>query len=148
MLHSLWRIVRIGIATALLIAAAGWVAGRARFGASDQTAIARIERELGQRIAASADTLGRMTTQLISDRAGLESAARVQPSARRLFDVVGAALPSEQAGRLGITVYDAADAPIAWAGRTSELAKTQLDGSSALFVAIGGQGARLVRVEP
>ena len=66
----------------------------------------------------------------------------------RLFDIVSEALPADQAGRTGITVYDTAERPLAWAGRVLDLAKERISGPSTLFVAPGALGPRLVRVEP
>jgi signal transduction histidine kinase len=148
MLHTLWRIGRTGVATALIVFAAGWVIGRARFGSTDQAAITRIEGELRRQFATSAETFARITGELSADHTSLASAARAPASARRLFDAAEAALPEERAGRMGITIYDAAGAPAAWAGRTSELTRSQIAGPASLLVAAGNQGARLVRIEP
>ena len=69
-------------------------------------------------------------------------------AAAHLFDIVSDALPADQAGRTGITVYDTANRPLAWAGRVIDLAKQRVSGPAALFVAPGALGPRLVRVEP
>ena len=110
---------------------------RSRFGASDAAALARIEAELRQRFDASADALGAMAGEVASARGELPAVGRDPAAARRLFDAVDAALPAEEGGRTGITIYDPRDAPVAWAGRVSDLPKDRLDGPSALFVAPG-----------
>ena len=130
------------------MAVAGWAIERVRFGASDQDAVARIASELRQRFAASADSLGRIAARVVAERARMASASRSQVPVARLFEAVEAALPAEEAGRTGITVYDTLDAPVAWAGRTSDLSNERINGPAALFVAPGALGPRLVRIEP
>ena len=146
-MHTTWRLARAGLAAAVVVAVAGWAAERVRFGASDQEAVARIAGELRQRFAASADSLGRIAARLVADRTLIASAPRGQVPVARLFDAVDAALAAEEKRGTGVTVYDAAAAPIAWAGRTSNLSRP-LNGPAALFVAPGALGPRLVRIEP
>ncbi|HUK34722.1 MAG TPA: HAMP domain-containing sensor histidine kinase, partial [Vicinamibacterales bacterium] len=70
------------------------------------------------------------------------------PIDRQLFAQVANALPAEQAGRVGVTVYDPGGRPIAWAGRVSSLPKSLITGLPALVTIAGALGPRLVRVEP
>ena len=148
MLHAVRRIVLAGLVAAIAVAVGGWAIGRSRFGASDQDAIARLETELRQQFLASADTLGRIATDLAAaQRQAINAADLGQAAPRRLFDAVDAALADQEPGRTGVTIYDAADAPVAWGGRTSELPRSRLDGPSTLFVAPDALGPRLVRIE-
>ena len=64
------------------------------------------------------------------------------------FDAADHALPEEETGRTGVTVFDATASPLAWAGRVSELPKDRLNGSASLFVASSALGPRLVHIEP
>ncbi|PYR59575.1 MAG: hypothetical protein DMF91_14510, partial [Acidobacteria bacterium] len=114
----------------------------------DSDALARIEAELRQRFAASADSLGRIAAGVAAQRAAITDAPRDPAAARRLFDAVDAALPDEDVGLTGLTVYDATGLALAWGGRVSELPKTRLTGPAALFAAPSALGPRLVRVEP
>ena len=151
MSRIIWRLVRAGLGVALVVGATGWALERARFGATDESAVSRVEGELRQRLDASADTLGTIASQVASHRDVIRDASgtsRDVAAIRRLFDVVDAALPEEEAGRAGITVYDAAGAPLAWAGRVSELAKERIAGPTSLWVAPSAIGPQLVRVEP
>src|SRR2546425_9913558 len=149
MMNIIWRLVRAGLVAALVVGLGGWAYERAHFGASDSDALARIEAELRQRFAASADSLGRIGAGVAAQRAAIADAPRDPAAARRLFDAVDAALPDEDVGLTGLSVYDAAGMPLAWGGRVSDdLPKTRLTGPAALFAAPSALGPRLVRVEP
>ncbi len=148
MLHATWRIARAGVVAALIVAAGGWMLGRARFGASDEEAVRRVQTDIVAEFASSADTLGRIAARLAAARQPLASAQRGQASARALFDEVDAALSDQETGRTGVTVYDILGAPLAWGGRASDLPKPRIDGPATVFVAPGALGPRLVRVEP
>ncbi len=149
MLHTTWRILRAGILAAVLVAAASWSMERVRFGASDQEAVARIERELDQRFRESADTLSRIAAEVVAERIAIGSTPRGQFPASRMFDAVDRALSPGDADRTGITVYDdPLGEPVAWAGRTSELPKERIERSAALLYAPGPLGPRLIRIEP
>jgi signal transduction histidine kinase len=145
---SIARVVRVGVLAALAVGLAGWGMTRYRFGTSDQAALARVEGELRQQLAASADALGTMAARAAADRDTIRAAARDQNARERLFDAVGAAVDSETPRRTGLTIYDADAAPLAWAGRVSDLPRSRIDGPAALFVAQSALGPRLLRVEP
>src|SRR5438128_819640 len=106
MLHVLWRIARAGVIVALFVAVAGWTVERVRFGASDEDSIAAVEAELRQRFDTSANTLGTIAAQIVAERDVVRAAPRDQAALRQLFETVERALPDEDAGRAGITVYD------------------------------------------
>ena len=76
------RLASAGVAVALLVGAAGRAIERARFGATDQESVARVENELRQRFDASADTLGRVATGVSASR-DLIRAAPGDPAATR-----------------------------------------------------------------
>src|SRR5438128_2629351 len=143
--------MRAGVMVALAVGVIGWGMERARFGRSDEDALARVERELRDRVDATADTLGGVAARVAGARATIESAAARDPGAQRLlFDVVAAALPPEGGANPGITVYDADGVPVAWAGRVTDLPRERIDTkavTAALFVAPSALGPRLVRVE-
>src|SRR4029450_2336365 len=103
---------------------------------------------LVRRFATRAGTLARIAEQLGADRIAVGSTSRTLASVRSLFGAVDAALPREEAPRTGITIYNSAGAPLAWAGRTSDIPKQRLDGPSVMFVAPDALGPRLVRVQP
>jgi len=142
--------MRAGVMVALAVGVIGWGVERARFGRSDEDALARVERELRDRVDATAATLGASAGRVASASATIESAARDPGAQRVLFDAVSGALPPESAANPGITVYNADGVPVAWAGRVTDLPKERLDTkavSPALFVAPSALGPRLIRVE-
>jgi signal transduction histidine kinase len=142
------RVARVGLAAALLLAVAGWAIERRRFGSSDQEALARAERELRERFDAGADTLGSLAARVAALRDDLRAAPRDDAAVKRLFEACIGAIPADEAGRTGITVYEITAAPIAWAGRVSDLPRSRIDGGPALFLAPGALGPRLIRIEP
>jgi nitrogen fixation/metabolism regulation signal transduction histidine kinase len=148
MLHAVRRIVLAGLVAAFAVAVGGWAVGRSRFGASDDDAVARLQAELEQQFLASAETLGRIASDLAqAQRQAINAADLGQAASRRLFDAVNAALGDQEPGRTGATIYDAAFTPVAWGGRTSEWPRSRLDGPSTLFVWPDALGPRLVRIE-
>ena len=142
------RIVRVGLAAAVVAGLVGYGVERARFGPSDQSALNRIEAELRQRFDASAATLGTVAARIVAEPDAARAAPRDQASLKRLFDIVAAAVPGEEGGRTGITIYDALGTPLAWAGRTSDLRKEVVLGPPTLIVAPGPLGPGLIRIEP
>jgi hypothetical protein len=142
----IFRVVCAGLAAALIVAVTGYGLERARFGPSDQSALTRVEAELRQRFDASAATLGAIATRLAAEPDTARAAPRDQASLKRLFDLVTAAMPDEETGRTGITIYDSGGSPLAWAGRVSDLGKDVVLGSAPLIVAPGPPG--LIRIEP
>jgi signal transduction histidine kinase len=142
------RLVVGGLLGAAIAAAAGRALELSRFGSTDDEALSRVEAEFRRQFDSSADALGAMAAQVTAARTAIQQAQRDPATATRLFDVVSEALPAEQAGRTGITVYDTAGRPLAWAGRALDLATERIGGPAALFVAPGALGPRLVRVEP
>src|SRR5688572_31190601 len=87
------RLASAGVAAAVLVGVAGRALERARFGATDQESVGRVENELRQRFDASADTLGRVATGVSSARDLIRAATRDPAAARNLFDALTAALP-------------------------------------------------------
>ena len=142
------RIARGGLAAAVIVGLIGYGLERARFGPSDQSALSRVEAELRQRFDASAATLGSIAERIAAEPDTARAAPRDQAALKHLFDVVAAAVPDDEAGRTGITIYDALGAPLAWAGRASDLRKEVVVGPKALIVAPGPLGPGLIRIEP
>ena len=86
---SIARVVRAGVLAALVVGLAGWGVTRLRFGTSDQAALARVESELREQLAESADALRAMAVRAAADRETIRAASRDQAARKRLFDAVG-----------------------------------------------------------
>src|SRR4029077_6435786 len=100
------RVVRAGAVAALAVALAGWGVTRARFGASDADAAARVERDVRPRGDGIGDQLRAISTRVAAQRDTIRNAPRDQTALRRLFDVAAEALPADGEGAPGVTVYD------------------------------------------
>src|SRR5437870_1918721 len=98
MLYTMWRLARGGLVVAVAVAAASWAIERARLGASDRDAVARVESELRQRFTDSVGRLGRIATEVAAARAAIRFPSG-QVAVGRLFDAVSAAMPGRDAGR-------------------------------------------------
>src|SRR5258708_1803022 len=142
------RIVRAGAAVALVVGLTGWGLERARFGASDESARRRVEVELRQRIDAGATTLAAIAARVTAKSEAMRRTPLDRAAVKLLFDIARGALPADEAGHTGITIYDADAAPLAWAGRVSDLPKETVEGPSTLLVGPGALGPRLVRLDP
>src|SRR5581483_3579471 len=104
--------------------------------------------ELRRRLDRSAETLADIAARIARRGDAIRDAPRDSNASRQLFDAISAALPADETGRMGVTVYDPAGSPLAWAGHVAELQKNQLTGPSALFVAPSALGPRLVLITP
>jgi len=142
------RIVRVGVSAALVIGLTGWGLERARFGPSDESAPSRVEAELRQRLDADAATLGTIAMRIAGESGTVRTTPRDQAAVKRLFDIVAAAMPTDEPGRTGVTVYDAVGEPLAWAGRVSDLLKERVQGPATLLITPGTLGPHLIRIDP
>ncbi len=142
-----WRLTRVGLVAALAVGAVGWGLERARFGTSDEDAVARAATELNRRFEAAADTLAVTTTALLGDADTIARASRDADALGTLFARAAAVVPGGRPGPGGVTIYRPDGEPLAWAGRVSELGD-RAGGPAALLMASGPPGPRLVRVQP
>jgi signal transduction histidine kinase len=142
------RILSAGMLAAVAAGATGFGLERARFGASDAAALARVQAEIRERLDRTADTLTAIAARISIQTDALAAASREPAASRTLFDQASAALRDQDEGRTGVTIYGAEGAPVAWAGRVFDLPRERLNGGAALFLAPGAIGPRLVRVQP
>jgi signal transduction histidine kinase len=146
--QALVRILLIGALGALLVAAAGWLFERAVLGADDADARARVEVEVRQLFDVMARRLRDISTAVADGPLVRAAAADDTGAARLLFERADAAIAdAEPAGDTAVTVFAPDGAPLAWAGRPSELRRTQLAGE-AWFLSRFVLGPRLVYVRP
>jgi hypothetical protein len=118
----------IGLLAALLVAAAGAVLERQRFGASTEASFAKIETEVRLRFETSASTLAALSARVVAAKEEIAAASRDTAAARALFDRLDQAVPRDLASTTGVTVYDARLSPIAWAGRVFDRPQTRSGG--------------------
>ncbi|MEW6321789.1 MAG: HAMP domain-containing sensor histidine kinase [Acidobacteriota bacterium] len=146
--RSMLRVLIAGFAAAALVGLAGGLAERWRFGADDAAARVRIEQEVRAQFAAMAERLDDAAAQLAGRGAALGGAARDAARLRELFNAAGVVTRAAPFAGLALTVYGDDGRPLAWAGRPSTIPRDRLAGPSAVFLAPGPQGLRLVRIEP
>jgi signal transduction histidine kinase len=144
---SVLRILTGGVLAAIAVGAIGVGLERARFGASDAAALARVQTEIRDQLERTADTLAAIAGRVTVTAAAIAAAPRDPAAMRSLFDEASAALRDQETGRTGISIYAGDGTPIAWAGRVFDLPRERLAGAPAMFVAPGAIGPRLVRVE-
>ena len=140
----------------LLLSAISFLTGRGleawRFGGSEQTAFERVEREVRARFDEMSASLRAMGASLAADDDLIEPLRQGvtgdQDAVRSLFEIVRAAVDDEGPADLGVTVYGPNATAWAWSGRPSEIPRERILGGSALFVAPGPLGPRLIHLEP
>jgi len=120
---ALGRILSAGILAVAAVAAGGLGLERARFGASDDDAIARVKADAQRRVDTSAEDLATIVARAALEVDLIRAAPRDTAAAAALFDALDAALPEDRS-HTGITIYDPAGAPVAWAGRVSGCPKS------------------------
>ncbi len=138
------RVVGLAAVAAITVAASGWLIERVRFGTPSE-ARERIERQVQDRLAATAETLRRMAVELAAAPAVEPALAGDRAALRTLFERARAAAASPAAA---LTVYDERGTALAWAGRPSEIRRARVLGGRAFFTASGPLGLRLIYVEP
>ena len=147
-MDSVLRILRAGLLASVAVGLIGWGVERARFGASDETALARVQVEIRDRLDATADTLATIARRVTASADTLRAAPRDPAASRALFDLTSLALRDQEPGRTGVTIYGVDGAPLAWAGRVFDLPKERLSGRPDWLVAPGAIGPRLLRIQP
>jgi len=119
------------------------------FRASDQkSALDRVQAEIRDRFERSASSLGAIATR-VGRQSRRRSSATPRPAGIRRLSILSPPHCRKTApGGPGVTVCDTAAAPLAWAGRVSDLPKARVQGPAAIFIAPSALGPRLIRVEP
>ena len=136
-----------GLVTAAFVGLTGRALERARFGPTDEAAMARVEADVRRRFESSDDRLGAIASRVALSRDLIRSALSDRTAARSLFEALSGEVRGLEYGT-GITVYGPGPTPVAWAGRVSNVPGERIEGPRALFVESGTLGPRLVLVEP
>jgi signal transduction histidine kinase len=152
-LHPFARIIVGGLACATFIGLAGIALERVRFGATDEDAVRKVEREVQGEFSRMAAELSSAAASEATVAARALAEGGDDRAARELFAEAAKVVNAQgaDAGSVALTVYTTQGGrttPIAWGGRPSELPIERVGGPAALFTAPGPLGFRLVRTEP
>lgn len=147
--RPLRRLAAAAVGAALLVAAAGWVLQGALLGVSEEAARTRVERDVRRTFDGMAQQL-RTGTGVLADPALVTRAAgEDEEAAARLFAGARDAIAAErETSDAALTVFAANGAPLAWAGRPSELPSARGGATESYFFSSTPLGPRLVYVRP
>ena len=147
--RPLLRLAAAAAGAALLVAAAGWVLQGALLGVTEEAARARVETDVRRTFAGMAQQL-RAGTAVLADAALVTRAAgEDEEAAARLFAAARDAIAAErETADAALTVFAADGAPLAWAGRPSELPAARVGAAESYFFSSTPLGPRLVYVRP
>jgi signal transduction histidine kinase len=148
LVRSFAGIFTAGALLAVAAAVAGLLLQRAQLGADDQAAVRRVQAELDARFAETTAVLRGRVTRLTGAVQAVRPPTRDTGDLRALFQRLAAELPAEAAGSGGLTLVDSRGAPVAWAGRVSDLPRERLPSARRLSVVLDARGPRLVLVSP
>jgi signal transduction histidine kinase len=140
-------VVAVGLAATAGLVGVGAGLERARFGASDDASLAKIEAEIQRRFDVGSAALADVSTQVSKAGALIGDAARDANAAQRLFGELANAVPGTVRDVEGVTVYDAGLTPIAWAGRVFDFPRARSEDSGAVFIEFDPFGPRLIRID-
>jgi signal transduction histidine kinase len=149
------RLIIGGVALAAILAGAGGAWEFARFGASTDASAARLEAEVRASFEARSRRVRTLAESVAAEARAVDAAIKspdAPDAARPLFDRLNLLVPNAGDSNSSATVY----APngggykvLAWSdGPAEDLQPDRLAGPSALFVAPGTLGLRLVFVQP
>ncbi|MCA1652376.1 MAG: hypothetical protein LC753_19640, partial [Acidobacteria bacterium] len=144
-----WR--RLLAAGLLAASAAGLIGGGMelwRFGPSDASAAARVERFVRADFDRTTNALSRAAGRVTQDSRAAQGLAVGPDAAKSLFDLAAAARAFvAYAGDVSVTIYASTGEARAWAGRPSDILPERVNERSAFFVTPSPLGVRLVYVQ-
>lgn len=144
-----WR--RLLAAGLLAACAAGLIGGGMelwRFGPSDASAAARVDRFVRTDFDRMTNALSRAAGHVTQDARAAQGLAAGPDAARSLFDLAAAARASvSYVGDVALTIYASTGDARAWAGRPSDILPERVNERSAFFVTPSPLGVRLVYVQ-
>ena len=144
-----WRRAVLLVALGLVaLLGGGWLAELWWLGPTDDAAFDKVRHHVERTFAEMVSSL-EATASGLATRPEVVSGISGDPDAQTaLFAVTRAARSGPGAADIAITVYGAAAAARAWAGRPSEIPPERSLGDRAFFVAPSALGLRLVYIEP
>ena len=140
------RLAAGGLVAAVTIAVAAVVIERTQLGGDLETSRARLRAEVEGEFAALTARLDQAVRGIVLDADLLRRADQGDRAAiRSLFERLTAAA---QAPDVAMSIYGAANEPVAWTGRSEDVPDDRLTGPASLFLAQSTLGLQLVRVQP
>jgi len=137
-----------GAVAALAIWIGALVVERTQLGADLAASRARLQAEVSGQFAALGNRLDAAVRAVELDAETVRLAEQGDAAAtRRLFDLAAEGVQTSPAP-VAITIYGARHQPVAWVGRSQDVAPERLIGPASLFLAQSTQGLQLVRVQP
>ena len=154
-LLSRTRVVVASVAFSAVIAVAGIALGLLRFGASDAALAGRLERDVRRTVEAQSASVETLARRMAAEPDLVARAAASREELGALFGHLQLLSATTDEGAVALTVYVPTGVSreyrvLAWSDGPGEqdLSADRLSGPSALFVAPGHVGLRLVAVEP
>ncbi len=117
-----------------------------QFARSDEDGARRVLDDVERTFAATARRVEDAATRVAMEPDAIARAASGPDAASGLFGRLQAITAGDE--RLSVTVYSAQSLPLAWSGRPSDVPRARIGTASAMFVAPGPLGPRLVAVRP
>jgi signal transduction histidine kinase len=142
------RVLAGGVACLAVIAVAGVVGERLRFGADEAAARDLIAADVQQQFSTLSRQLDAAVARVRADAVLATAVQTRETTARReLFERLAASADTLPLPAVALSVYEDARA-VAWAGRPSPLPAERITGPDALFLAPSSTGLKLTRVAP
>jgi signal transduction histidine kinase len=143
------RALAWGAVCAVLVAIAGAVGERIRFGADFPAARERVALDLQRQFTSVAAQLDGAVERIRREPLLAKAVdTRDTTATRDLFERLAAVGAALHVSAHALTVYGPEGRPVAWAGRPGPLPPDRLSGPDALFLVPGSTGLRLTRVVP
>ncbi len=144
--RAVLRITLGGLMVAAAIAVAGLVVERTKLGGGLAASRAQVRAEVEGTFKGLADRLDEAVRLVTLDAELMRRAERGDSSAtRQLFEQVAVSAARTD---VAVTIYGAANQPVAWLGRADDVPPARRSGPAASFLVQGSQGLQLVRVQP
>lgn len=141
-----WWLPLIGVLAALVVATAGLLLERMRFGGSIDETRARVERDVREHLARQVWVLTTLAQRVAAEpdivSALEQTGARTEAPFLSIERVVGPGAPSD----LAVTVHAVDGTAVAWRGRPTAVAPGRVHAPAATFVVRRPTGLRLVHV--
>ncbi len=143
------RLALAGVTLAAIVAGAGLLLERSRFGPTDATAFARVEADVRRTLETLSDELHTRAAAVAADTDRIAAAARGDQTATADLFAAIEAVHTGHDDRVAITVYGPSPDAVAWSdGPAEDLPADRVGGPEALFAADGTLGLRLVYLTP